>query len=573
MTSLGKAAPVRRLIGIVLAAALATTGITALTVLAAPAAPAEAAAPAGWNAGNIIDDATFFNGSTMSVEQIQTFLNAKGPACQVAVCLKNFSQTTTNKPGTPMCAAYTGAANESAARIIFRVANSCSINPQVLLVMLQKEQGLVLSGAPSARNFTAAMGAGCPDTAACDVNYEGFFNQVHYAAYLLHRYTQPAGTGPGTAYTTRFDLRYPVGQTTAVLYSPNAGCGTQNVFIANQATHALYIYTPYTPNAASLNAGSGAVSPPDACATYGNRNFYLFYNSWFGSSKASISGTLTAESGARVGGAWVRAYTTGGDLAASSQTTAAGTYTLGALPAGRYRVAFGNDGNPALTAEWWSNKQDHTTADYITLATNQVVTATNATLDNPAFADVDQWHPFYANIEWAAATGISVGSPNPAGGKPVFSAAENVSRQAMAAFIYRLSGETYAAPAVATFVDVPVGSPFYVAVEWMASKRITVGTPVGDGTLVFKPEDPVERYVMALFLARYSGVNVDTPPTSQSFADVAPGSLGAAAVEWMAANRISVGTPQAGGLPIFQPWDKVTRQAMVAFLNRLSNLP
>ena len=39
---------------------------------------------------------------------------------------------------------------ETAAQIIWNVAQSCGINPEVLIVLLQKEQGLVTSNAPSA---------------------------------------------------------------------------------------------------------------------------------------------------------------------------------------------------------------------------------------------------------------------------------------------------------------------------------------------------------------------------------------------------------------------------------------
>jgi hypothetical protein len=55
------------------------------------------------------------------------------------------------------------------------------------------------------------------------------------------------------------------------------------VRIQNQATAALYIYTPYRPNQAALNAGWGT---GDSCSSYGNRNFYNFYTLWFGSTKA-----------------------------------------------------------------------------------------------------------------------------------------------------------------------------------------------------------------------------------------------------------------------------------------------
>jgi putative cell wall-binding protein len=67
-----------------------------------------------------------------------------------------------------------------------------------------------------------------------------------------------------------------------VRFSPDASCGTSNVLIENIATAALYHYTPYQPNAAALAAGDRAVSPYDSCAAYGNRNFSLYYNSWFG---------------------------------------------------------------------------------------------------------------------------------------------------------------------------------------------------------------------------------------------------------------------------------------------------
>jgi hypothetical protein len=51
------------------------------------------------------------------------------------------------------------------------------------------------------------------------------------------------------------------------------------VFIENQATANLYIYTPYTPNSAALAAGYGSAP----CGAYGNRNFFLYFSDWFGS--------------------------------------------------------------------------------------------------------------------------------------------------------------------------------------------------------------------------------------------------------------------------------------------------
>jgi hypothetical protein len=66
-----------------------------------------------------------------------------------------------------------------------------------------------------------------------------------------------------------------------VRWHPDASCGSGAVHIANNATAALYYYTPYQPNGASLAAGYGASN--DRCAAYGNRNFYNYYTDWFGS--------------------------------------------------------------------------------------------------------------------------------------------------------------------------------------------------------------------------------------------------------------------------------------------------
>ncbi len=50
------------------------------------------------------------------------------------------------------------------------------------------------------------------------------------------------------------------------------------------------------------------------------------------------------------------------------------------------------------------------------------------------------------------------------------------------------------------FSDVPLGHPYYDAIEWAATSGITVGYP--DGT--YRPDDPVTRDEMAVFLQRVS---------------------------------------------------------------------
>lgn len=226
--------------------------------------------------GNIISNAVFFDSSTMNESQITTFLNQRVPRCATgATCLKNFTQTTTTRPSDSYCSGYSGATSETAARIIMKVAQSCGMNPQVLLVMLEKEQSLVTHTDPSAFRFRAAMGQGCPDTAGCDVRYYGFMNQVYGAARQMRIYTE-----------NRYFTYYAPGKTWNIRFNPTAACGSSPVYIENQATANLYYYTPYQPNASALRAGYGV---GDNCGAYGNRNFFHFFNDWFGSTQDRVS--------------------------------------------------------------------------------------------------------------------------------------------------------------------------------------------------------------------------------------------------------------------------------------------
>jgi hypothetical protein len=234
----------------------------------------------GFNAGNIISDAVFTNKNTMTEAQIQTFFNSKVARClggrdennEAIVCLKDFRMTTVTRPADAYCSGYTGAANESAARIIYRVSQACDINPQVLIVMLQKEQGLITHTWPSAWRYRIALGQGCPDTAPCDPNFIGFFHQIYGAARQMQIYMEG-----------KWFQWYAPGKTWNILYNPKASCGTSPVYVANKATSALYYYTPYQPNAAALRAGYGE---GDGCSAYGNRNFYNYFTDWFGSTQS-----------------------------------------------------------------------------------------------------------------------------------------------------------------------------------------------------------------------------------------------------------------------------------------------
>jgi putative cell wall-binding protein len=245
-------------------------------------------APLAFDAGNIISDENFYNGSALTQAGVQAFLDGRNPGtCTSATgtaCLETYTATSFDRPSNTLCQSYEGVVNERASSIIAKVGQACGISQKVLLVLLQKEQSLVGIRNPTPATYAAATGFGCPDDAACNPAEAGFFNQIYYAAFQFKNY--------GTA---NFVNRYPVGQTTNILYNPNTSCGSAPVTVSNKATQALYIYTPYQPNAAALNNPYGE---GDSCSAYGNRNFSTIYSGWFGSPTATHTLTTSRLAGA-----------------------------------------------------------------------------------------------------------------------------------------------------------------------------------------------------------------------------------------------------------------------------------
>jgi hypothetical protein len=264
-----------------------------------------------FNPENIISDSVFYNSNSMSTAQIQQFLNSKLPTCDTDgtqmysstqtraqwaaangrplppyTCLKDYSQSvpTVTNGGSDLCKNSIDGGTKSAAQIIWDSAQACGINPQVLIVMLQKEQSLVTDTWPWPIQYNTAMGYACPDSgpnnsANCNSDFFGFFNQVYDAAKAYRRYE---------ANPTSYNYR--AGRNNYVLYKPDTACGGTNIFIENQATASLYIYTPYQPNQSALDNlyGTG-----DSCSAYGNRNFWRMFNDWFGSTSSTYSSFIT----------------------------------------------------------------------------------------------------------------------------------------------------------------------------------------------------------------------------------------------------------------------------------------
>lgn len=174
------------------------------------------------------------------------------------------------------------------------------------------------------------------------------------------------------------------------------------------------------------------------------------------------------------------------------------------------------------------------------------------------FVDVPATHPFATQIGWLAAQGITTGYAD-----GTYHPAEPVSRQAMAAFVYRFAASPhFTAPAVARFVDMPVGAAFYREVMWLASQGVTTG--YADGT--FRPAAPVSREAMAAFLYRVAG-SPAVPAGPAGFSDVPVTYPFFTEISWLAAQGITTG--YADGT--FRPTEPVSREAMAAFLYRYAD--
>ncbi|ROP64335.1 hypothetical protein [Curtobacterium sp. PhB115] len=272
--------PFRTSLALVAALAVAVSGLTFGTMLTTTES-ASAATASDFDPGNIISDANFYNGSAMSAAAVQSFLGSVAPNCKKAsggpACLKDFSQKMSAISAVSgRCSAIAGG-TKSAATMIAQVGAACGISQKVLLVLLQKEQGIVTTSSPTSYMYLHATGFACPDTAPCDPAYYGFGQQVYAAALQFKRY-QASPTS----------WAYQAGRNNSILLNPNAACGRKTVYIQNQATAGLYIYTPYTPNTAAM---SNLYGTGDSCSAYGNRNFWRMYTDWFGSATGNGSPT------------------------------------------------------------------------------------------------------------------------------------------------------------------------------------------------------------------------------------------------------------------------------------------
>jgi len=349
----------------------------------------------------------------MSVDQIQNFLDAQVPNCDTYgtqkatdwgrsdlthaqfatqvkgwpgppyVCLRNYYEVPKTSPGAGIpdnSYNHNGnppAGSISAAQMIYNAEQQYHISAKVLLVKIQTESSgpLTQDSWPLASQYTYAMAAHCPDSGpggspVCDPNYAGFSIQISEAAKLLRSYldgmdqswwgctengikvqcaaNRDGGSDPGGGYKVPFTNDF-------ILYNPSRSCGGTTFTIQTKATAALYTYTPYQPNAGALgsvsNTSQGGTA---ACGAYGNRNFWWWFNKWFGSSQSSGE---------------ILTHSLGSNQLTAGTTLHAGDYIVS--PNGKFVTTLQYDGNLVTysgnKAVWYSN----TYGDYGDYATFQ----------------------------------------------------------------------------------------------------------------------------------------------------------------------------------------------------------
>ncbi|MGE5297951.1 MAG: hypothetical protein ACM3KM_02210 [Acidobacteriaceae bacterium] len=177
----------------------------------------------------------------------------------------------------------------TAAELIYDASTKHGLNPQVVLVILEKEQSLITGSFDAdalQRRMDRALGFGCPDYEGCDDIFLGFYRQLFgtfdstnsrwlgAAASLMRSFKTEVdgvrvGRGPMVDSQNQVFGR-PVIRTarkgdTIVIDNTMGGydgvVSSQTVTMKNFATAALYRYTPHVFN--------------------GNYNFWRLYHTWF----------------------------------------------------------------------------------------------------------------------------------------------------------------------------------------------------------------------------------------------------------------------------------------------------
>ena len=296
---------------LVLAVLLVASFVSATQILI------ESARAATFNQNNLIDDSLFIDHDSMTVSEIQDWLEINGGGL-----LENWVDNVDMRRPSDNCIVH-HATGMTAAEIIHEAAtawnaqvydsNGCAIenaywgdpgysnytletvSPKALLVTLQKEQSLISASGGYSTDYTdyqdpnccssneyklaRAMGYGVPDSGSINEKYLGFYNQINWAAWQLRfNFERSAGN---TAWDNVGYITYS-GPMIEGTWRRCASCALESfdgfypidgspLYMENRATASLYYYTPHT-----------------YPGFFGNYNFVNFYIQWFGAITTDI---------------------------------------------------------------------------------------------------------------------------------------------------------------------------------------------------------------------------------------------------------------------------------------------
>lgn len=313
-------------------------------------------ASAAFNKDLLMDDVVFSDTGSMSAAQIDAMLNSRNS------CISPNSGFRAILPnGYSPSGGYQYGDFVTAGMVIATAAQAYDINPQVLIVTLQKEQSLITSTSCSTNTIAKAAGYACPDSGG-SYSYSGinlyhrsgttytsvsgicvnsaakagFSQQVIRAAWLL-KFSQQRALGntgwaiirgswnnsddPQTCYSgamTQGTLKR-CHDGPATYYDGYTVIDGTGVHMDTGATAALYRYTPHF---------------------HGNQNFVNLFESWFGST-VSAGYYSCGLQGANVAGA------PSGDRIVGNK--------LGGGPENLSHIILNNTGSKCIEAHTWTS--------------------------------------------------------------------------------------------------------------------------------------------------------------------------------------------------------------------------
>ncbi len=245
-----------------------------------------------YDGARLIDNDVFRNDSSMSLSEIQAFLNTMNSGLKSKSFTFNCTIAGSQSTDLYESAGAPCGQSASAAKIIYYASKVYGINPQVVLASLQKEQSLITTTNPTSWQLNQAMGYACPDSGGCGSST--FFYQIDNGTWVLRwHYERAKGNMTWWRTSTTWTCGTPKNYYKPSLYP---GVGTtfyddndvayRTYSIATAATSSLYCYTPHAYNNPNGLYGLPEFGTKGQYYT-GSYNFVKSFESWFGSTQGT----------------------------------------------------------------------------------------------------------------------------------------------------------------------------------------------------------------------------------------------------------------------------------------------